>query len=225
MSKSNGFVGYNGPSTLDGAAIQAIVTGVSHKSNNPKTDDMEQVWIMRSDIAPLAASRTGADASVCGDCSHRPIHAKQRDVEPCYVHLFQAPSQVFKTTYPLEPKTRAVPRRLSAYGEPTALPYAVALALAKGGNGKYTGYTHQWRTCDQRFRELCMASVDSEQEAHDAQAMGWRTFRVRKVTEPILAGEIMCPASKEGNYKSKCAQCLLCAGTSIKAKNIAIIEH
>ena len=219
---SNGYIGYDGPSMLDGAPIRAIVTGVRRKSKNPKTDDMEQVWIMPAHIAPLEASRTGDDASVCGDCSHRPIHYKQRNVAPCYVNLFQAPNQIYKTTYPTEPATRDVPRRLGAWGEPTALPYDVAKALAPG---KHTGYTHHWRTTNQQFRELLMASVDTEKEAHEAQAMGWRTFRVRKASEPLLPGEIVCPASKEGNYKAKCAQCLLCAGTSRKAKNIAIIEH
>lgn len=220
---SNGFIGYDGPSMLDGAPIQAIVTGVTRKSSNPKTDDMEQVWILSNNgIAPHEATRSGDDASVCGDCAHRPIHYKQRGVARCYVRTFHAPNRIFATTYPTEPSTRGVPRRLGAYGEPAALPFEVAQELAPG---EHTGYTHQWRTCDQRFRELCMASVDTEEEAHEAQAMGWRTFRVRKASEPLLAGEIVCPASKEGNYKSTCAQCLLCAGTSRKAKNIAIIEH
>jgi hypothetical protein len=222
MKISNGFIGYEGPSSLDGKQCRAIVTGTKTPTTNRKTDDMEQVWILVSNVKPTEAAKSGADASVCGDCSHRPIHAKQRGVKECYVNLGQAPNRIYSTSYPTEPTTRGVPRRLGAYGEPTALPYDVALALAPG---KHTGYTHQWRTCDQRFRHLCMASVDSQQEAQEAQAMGWRTFRVRKGSEPVLPGEIVCPASEEGNHKSKCAQCLLCAGTSLKAKNIVIVEH
>ena len=219
---SNGYIGYDGPSMLDGAPIRAIVTGVKKRTLNRKTDDMEQIWIMPTGHKPTDSAKNGDDASVCGDCSHRPINYTHRGVAPCYVNLGQAPNQIYKTIYPTEPATRDVPRRLGAWGEPTALPYDVAKALAPG---KHTGYTHQWRTTNQQFRELLMASVDTEQEAHEAQAMGWRTFRVRKASEPLLPGEIGCPASKEGNYKAKCAQCLLCAGTSRKAKNIAIIEH
>jgi len=222
---SNGYVGYDGPSTIDGEPIMAIVTGVKNRSDNPKTSDMEQVWIMRSDIDPVTAARDGKDASVCGECWHRPVNAAEHGVAPCYVTLFQAPGRIYKTTYPTGSKTRGVPRRLGAYGEPAALPYDVARTLAKGGDGNYTGYTHRWRTADQRFRELCMASVDSPEEQAQAQAMGWRTFRVRKATEPLLPGEITCPASKEAGHRTTCNKCLLCAGTSKQAKNIAIIEH
>jgi len=70
-----------------------------------------------------------------------------------------------------------------------------------------------------------MASVDTAVEAIEAQKMGWRTFRVRDEADPIMPNEIMCPASKEAGFRTKCAQCVLCAGTTRKAKNIAIIAH
>jgi hypothetical protein len=37
--------------------------------------------------------------------------------------------------------------------------------------------------------------------------------------------EVLCPASKEAGYKATCETCLLCAGTSVKAKSIAIPVH
>jgi len=70
-----------------------------------------------------------------------------------------------------------------------------------------------------------MASVDTAVEAIEAQKMGWRTFRVHDEAAPIMPNEIMCPASKEAGFRTKCAQCGLCAGTTRKAKNIAIIAH
>jgi hypothetical protein len=224
-SKPNGFIAHRGPSMINGAPTRVIVTGTAVPTENRKTDDMEQVWILPDNIKPTEAAKSGADAAVCGDCSHRPMFAKARGVAPCYVNLGQAPHKIFEASYPTIPTTRGVPRRLGAFGDPAAMPYETALELAPGD---HTGYTHQWRTCDQRFRHLCMASVDTEQEATEAQAMGWRTFRVRPQSEadaPLMAGEINCPASKEAGYRAKCAQCLLCAGTSRKAKNIAILAH
>ena len=41
----------------------------------------------------------------------------------------------------------------------------------------------------------------------------------------VQAGEAMCPASKEAGRKSTCAKCTLCAGTSIKARDIVIADH
>ena len=77
--------------------------------------------------------------------------------------------------------------------------------------------------------DMCMASVDSEDEAAEAQAMGWRTFRCRSEDEPVMSGEIMCPASDEAGKKTTCDTCLLCAGRYSEKKNkianISIIVH
>jgi len=89
-----------------------------------------------------------------------------------------------------------------------------------------TGYTHQWRTASSLAR-LCMASVDSEAEAREAQALGWRTFRVRL---PAHAGrddglrEARCPASAEAGKKLSCAQCLACGGGNRRG-SIVIDAH
>ena len=60
---------YQGPSLIDGKPIIAIAT---LNSRNGKTGEMIQTWIMRSDIEPHKAIKTGEDSSVCGDCPHRP---------------------------------------------------------------------------------------------------------------------------------------------------------
>ena len=59
---------YNGPSMLDGKPI--IVVGII-TSNNAKTGNMLQTHIIRSDINPVTASKTGGDYSICGDCVHK----------------------------------------------------------------------------------------------------------------------------------------------------------
>ena len=63
-----GIVFYRGPSQIDGKPIVAVAT---LKSNNRKTGDMIQTWILRSMMSPIRALATGGDRSICGDCFHR----------------------------------------------------------------------------------------------------------------------------------------------------------
>ena len=79
---------YKGPSLIDGSPIIAIAT---LNSSNSKTGAMVQTWIMRSDIEPHHAIKTGADISVCGDCPHRPANNGS-----CYVLTFQAPLSIYR---------------------------------------------------------------------------------------------------------------------------------
>jgi hypothetical protein len=60
MSKTpNGYILYQGPSAIDGKPIVVIATGFASKSNNGKTGDMIQTWIIRQDIAPHLAVKSG----------------------------------------------------------------------------------------------------------------------------------------------------------------------
>ena len=231
---SNGNTIYNGPSQLTGNAIKSVITGTKTESKNVKTGDMAQMWIMVAEERPTDAAKTGADSAVCGECPHRPLLAKINNVAPCYVNLGQAPNGVYRSEYPNGVPTIKKPLRLGAYGEPTALPFELVRDAVNNADG-HTGYTHQWRTCDPRFKTLLMASVDSIEEQIEAQAQGWRTFRVRKNSNSdrrlashlrkTLANEISCPASKEAGFRTQCADCRLCAGTSRDAKNIVINAH
>ena len=238
---SNGFMPYNGPSEIAGKPIKGIITGTNNPSLNVKTSDMLQLFIMPTSSKPSDAIRNGDDASVCGDCAHRPILVaaakaaaktqaeKDAVVAKCYVEVGKSVNAVYKATYPDHGESkRRPPVRFGAWGEPTAIPFDIIAGYTSDG---HTGYTHRWKAkngvpaCDQRFKLLLMASVDSAEEYAEASAMGWRCFRVRKAHEPILPNEIMCPASKEGGMRTTCNVCLLCAGTSKAAKDITIIEH
>ena len=75
------------------------------------------------------------------------------------------------------------------------------------------------------LKGLCMASADTAQDVTTAAARGWRSFRVRKHTAPVLASEAICPASHEGGQRTQCDSCGLCAGASIKARSIVIADH
>jgi hypothetical protein len=116
--------------------------------------------------------------------------------------------------------------RFGTYGDPCAVPFEVFNNIAQQCNG-FTGYTHQWQSAnfDVRYKSLLMASVDNGIEQILAIAAGMRYFRVQIGYNKPLDGEITCPASKEGGYKTTCNACRLCAGTSRQAKNIVIADH
>jgi hypothetical protein len=240
--KINGFVFYRGPSMIDGKPIVAIATKINAKSANDKTGHMVQTFILRDDIAPLEALKTGQDESVCGNCRHRPLNAKARKLATgdagsmCYVNVGHAPRSVWHCLhhgkgYPtLTPEAGRVVLagklvRCGSYGDPAAVPFEVWAELLGEAAG-HTGYTHQWLTCDQRFRAICMASADTPEEMAMARVSGWRTFRVRSEHEALGDHEVICPASKEAGVKTNCASCKACGGTTAKARaSIAIIDH
>jgi hypothetical protein len=227
LPKERGHILYEGPSLINGEPIVVVVT---MKSANRKTGNMPQVWILRKDMTPVEAVKSGDDEAICGKCPHRGT--------TCYVNVGQAPQAVFRTyrnggyqKVSLDKASILFSKRqvrLGAYGDPAAYPVEISAAIAKEAKGN-TGYTHQWRTCDQRLKRYVMASVDSPEEAALAQSRGWRTFRVRSEDDPIEQGEISCPASDEAGKKTTCADCLLCSGDmsdrSRKIPSISIIVH
>ena len=97
-----GFIFYRGKSPIDNAPIVGIATLTSA---NGKTGNMIQTWILREDMHPLEARRTGLDRAYCGDC---PMHAE------CYIEWGKAPSQVWKTYTGADTWTCAASLRLCA---------------------------------------------------------------------------------------------------------------
>lgn len=88
-----GYVVYDGASRIDGAPVLGIVT---LDSGNVKTGAMAQLWILRADMPPSEASRTGADASICGGCPHRGRIIDGVLVDrSCYVTLMHGPRAVW----------------------------------------------------------------------------------------------------------------------------------
>ena len=234
--KRNDFCGvilYQGPSMIDGAPIVVIANRIVSESGNAKTGAMVQTFIIRQDMRPLEAARLGYDFSICGHCPHRPTNDGS-----CYVNIGRSVESVYgafmrgRYARPyVDYDTAILPNlfadsifRLGSYGDPAAAPFRVwqhATARVKARNG----YTHQWRDFP-AFSSLCMASVDSEAQAHEARSSGWRTFRVRTAAAPIMTGEIACPASEEAGKKTTCADCRACGGTSARARvSIVIAAH
>ena len=214
---------YDGPSMLNGKPIVAILTNINNPSVNTKTGDMAQLTIMPKGIKPSDAVKTGEDDSVCGDCNRRPSTAKANGLKPCYVNP-RAPNSIHRAyergSYSTGiPEQLRKPMRLGMWGDPAAMPYEIAKGLADSAP-KHTGYTHRWRDFPE-FSSICMASVDTEDERLEAKELGYRTYRVRDVGAPLMDGEIACPeADKSRNIQ--CADCGLCAGMAVKAKDISI---
>ena len=213
---ANGYTVYEGPSMINGEPIKVIKTGTTKDSDNRKTGPMLQWWIMPVNSKPTDAVQNGDDRAVCGDCPARPSVGGH-----CYLNHGWI-NGTWGAEYPVEPAHSDNPDRLGAWGDPAAMPYDV---VREHMGERWTGYTHQWRTCDARFKDIVMASVDTPQEYIEATQAGWRTFRARNADDAIMDGEVTCPASKEAGQRVKCATCLLCAGTSRNAKNITIIIH
>lgn len=218
------FTYYEGPG-LTAEPLAVLVTGVLTPSANAKTGPMAQVYIINTKEPPAEAVSHGGDVNICGDCPHRG--------GSCYVqthrlgHVWRA-YQAGK----YQPVTADVlarqlnllhrPLRISAYGDPAAVPFELWENIIPRLTAGHTGYTHLWRRCHPGMKQWFMASVDSENEAVEASSQGWATFRVRLPTEPSLSTERTCPASNEAGKQVQCVHCMRCAG---RAQGAEVAPH
>lgn len=216
-----GYILYKGPSVLDGAPIIVVAT---MSTNNEKTGDMIQTWIMREDVSPIEASAQKLDSSVCGMCPHRTSLKGA-----CYVTLHQAPLAVWKSykkgNYKdldsrdlLHFSGRQI--RLGSYGDPAAVPFEVWQNVVNHTAGN-TGYTHQLhhKRFDRRIATICQISADTEKQAQDAWKKGYKTFRVKTPNMRRLENEITCVNT---THNVSCLDCGLCDG---KRANVVIDVH
>lgn len=220
MAKApRGFVIARGLSPLDASPYVAIAV---LRSENSKTGDMIQVYILRPDIHPLDAIASGADYTICGDCPHRrrfnPETGKWQ--RSCYVDISKSVSAVWRAftrgRYPDYDPTqhaRYLRRRRirwGAYGDPAILPEPVVRDLTAIADG-HTGYTHQWRLgFAQWSKGFFQASCDSFPDYLAASAAGWRTFAVVPQGAAAYSGKL-CPATAP-NSQAQCLSCRLCDG-------------
>jgi hypothetical protein len=204
---------WEGPSRLKPkTSILVIATSIRDKSVNPKTNDMVQVYIILRDVHPTMATRTGADAAVCGNCRFRP-----KKKGGCYTNTSWAPANLWRryregalpTLSPSQSRRLLTGGyvRFGAYGDPATAPLYVWRPLVQVVRG-HNSYTHQWEDLDDRWH-WCMASVDTPAEFELARARGWRTFRSLTPIETMLPGERACPAI---SAKVTCLACNGCNG-------------
>lgn len=215
---------YQGPSQIDGKQIKVKVVG---KSRNAKTGGMVQTHILRADIEPHKALKTGDDESVCGQCPLRPALGGG-----CYVLTFQGPLSTYRSE---KDNTQAVSKalakgqglRLGSYGDPTAVPVEKWAALLEQAD-YHTGYTHQWREpYAQAYKGILQASCNSMQDVIEAKAMGWKVFATWKGINGQQFREAgllatRCPSDPGLDSKRTCEECRLCDG---KRADIWIAPH
>jgi len=221
-----GYVFYDGKSLIDNSSIIGIAT---LNSANKKTGNMIQTWILSKDINPIE-NLLGGDYGICGDCRHRPSNNGS-----CYVVVGQAPNNIWKSyqrgiysnkinDFHISLKDR--PIRLGAYGDPTAIPFSCWKSFLSQASS-HTGYTHRWRECEEEFKSILMASVDSLEEKKEASGLGWRTFRIISSELEIKPREFLCPASEEKGFITTCEKCKACDGNKrgLTKASPAIIIH
>jgi hypothetical protein len=221
---------WQGPSAYTGREVRAVVKG----HVNDKVGQALGLWILPVAIGPVEAIRARADADVCGTCRH----SAQAGDATCYTHLgssrilFSAPTGTGGTLWHAMTGTSraATHLRSAVYGDVGALP-ADAVAIVRDLRARLAlrplGYTHAWSTRPDLAADH-MASVDSVQEAVEARAKGWRYFRTREPGEPLLPGEVQCPATKEAVRANPitCSQCGLCAGNArAKLPSVSVWRH
>lgn len=216
---------WRGPSAFDGSPIVFIAT---LQTTNRKTGHMIQTWILRQDLLPVDAVKSDADTSICGHCPHKG--------ETCYVNVGQAPQQIWKSwqrgnyqqvspTVFAQHYSRYRSLRLGSYGDPAMIPIDVLDDLMECKWQGSTGYTHQWRWCSRDYRKYLMASVETLADKEQANALGYRTFRILTPAQDSEGDEVLCPASDEGGKLTTCERCCLCRGSSTRAKNVSIYVH
>jgi hypothetical protein len=232
----NGVIIYQGPSVIDGKPIVVIANSLKTNKNR-KIGDMIQTWILRTDIHPNDALKTGDDYSICGDCLHRGAYSEKTKTvtdRTCYVNLYkQGVFSIFNAfkrgSYPTCEfkhmqlfKDRHV--RIGSYGDPAAVPLYVWETITQNCKD-YTGYTHAWRTCDKAYSKYCMASVETVDAYRLANDMGYRTFRlILDPNEARDANEKPCPA--QISDKIHCDKCAFCDGSySYEKKNVTVVFH
>lgn len=113
--------------------------------------------------------------------------------------------------------------RFGTYGEPSLLPVALVESMTLLASS-WTGYTHQWqKDWANEFGAFFMASTHDQSGTDAAKGLGFRSFIASK--EGAEVG-VVCPASSEAGFKSNCATCGLCSGTTGKGrKDVKILEH
>jgi hypothetical protein len=236
MKKPLGYIAYEGPSEIDGRPIVVIVNKLQGSDNAKTGADLVQTFILRADIAPTDALKTGDDVSICGQCIHRPILANESGEVPCYVNVGRSVRSVYAaylrgryqraSRAELRQILRGRKVRLGTYGDPAAAPVAMWQEITADAAG-VVGYSHQWQSTGfdhAAWTPLVMASADTIDEAAQANLYGMRVFRV-SVGVDKQAGEAMCPASAEAGKKATCDTCMLCGGTTKAARDIVIADH
>lgn len=192
------------------------------ETNNAKTGNMIQIWILSKEDEPNKLVKSGKDDTVCGNC---PLRAGNG----CYVMTHQAPLSIYRSwkkgnysnnynEFLEVVKGRKV--RFGAYGDPYYIPFNILEEIAQNSNG-YTGYTHQWRNkgFDNRYLNILMASVDNAKQLNKLPKQS-KYFRIIQDLEELQDTETVCDNLL---YGTSCNDCMKCNG--VNETSIVVLAH
>lgn len=199
-----------------------LVAIATTDTDNAKTGNMIQVWIMSKLVHPVESRRTGHDSTL--QCQGCPYASNQG----CYVSplALMAIWRAYKSgSYSYlqlgSPEWNAffdgASVRLGAYGNPSMLPLAMLDDITSRAS-MHTGYFHDWNIMPvelaKSYGRFLMASCEPSNVSY-AQNLGLRTFTVVSETPSDRSVGIECLADSKG---LQCADCGLCDGTARSAK-------
>jgi len=228
---ANGIELWRGPSPINGEELVCIAT---IHGDNVKTGDVIQTWILVAAMDPLAAMKQGLDISCCGSCEFRSAHSGGSNV--CYVEAKNAPLGIWRAwkrgRYPQYNEKEygylfdGRTLRMGSYGDPALVELSIWTDLLKHAS-KSVGYTHQWRyKFAQPYKNILMASTESDESYLEAKKLGWRSFRAKIPGAALQPNERECP-SETSDGKVKCNKCTACSGTggNPNKRDITITAH
>ena len=231
MRPFNSAVIWEGKSPYDGAEIMILAVCVETPSTNRKTGWMIQIYILVKNVPPVEAVRLELDASVCGNSVMRwnkggGCYVTPLWMTPMWKKGLEAP-RITPTELARLANKYNTPIRQGAYGDPAFVPMYVWEELENAvSNKKGASYTHQWESVSPEYAKFSMASVENLKQKADAQALGFRTYRMVDDVSEIQKDERLCLNSSRG---IQCRDCGECGGNRSKAshrqKNIVIVRH
>lgn len=228
MRIKNTYILWEGKSQFDDTPLVVLLSGVRY-SDNDKTGNMLQTFILRQDMLPTEAVKKGDDFSTCGNCPQRPITARKTKSSVCYVNLGQGINQVWRK-YALGKYThlqdadyhhlKGRKLRMGSYGDPAAIPFSVWSKLLSHVSS-HTGYTSSWREpVAYHLKGICQASCNTVELKNKAESLGWNTFTNVPEGSNAPDNAVLCPNVK--NDEIKCLTCGLCDG---KKQNVFLYDH
>lgn len=221
----NTYIVWEGFSNFDQTPLVLLISGVRF-SDNDKTGNMLQTYILRQDIEPTEAVKTGLDYATCGNCSQRPSIARKTGSSICYVNLGKSVLNIWRKYYrggydTLDPRyIKGRKLRMGSYGDPAAIPFPVWEKLLKTVDS-HTGYTSSWQEpFATHLKGICQASCNTLNLKEDAEQNGWKTFTNLPEGSQSAPNAILCPNVK--NNDNKCMTCGLCNGDT---QNVFLYDH
>jgi hypothetical protein len=249
--RPNGYVLYEGKN-VHGNFV-CVATGLVNKSANIKTGPMVQIFIISSDMSPMEAIRTGANAVACWGCKHKPATAEQRAQGikggACYVDASKSVTAVYKGykkgCYPnicgdnppdrgndAEYLERARDQISSVFSGRTVRfgaygePVNLPFGMVKmiaGVAAAHTGYTHRWQSGGMQAYKEFFMASVDSEQEYE-EAKKKGWRTFRVMTEWKLAPrEIVCLNSWLDKTCFECTQCNGAGGGN--GRDIAIKVH